>query len=543
MFYFVLVLIAVTNLALGYAVATQFGFGPKPLAGSEAARALPTFSIQAGEGDETPIDELPPAEPLPETNPGDEPPAGEVAAEVAATATSSDTNDDEVDAPIASEKMKRPEATSEDDVSAGKVADDVTAVVESSDTNDDGFDGLISPDEMERLAAEMAGMAEAATDSREEVLDASEEIEGSQASIADQLDEAPAKQTAALIEDCQESLVGYRERIIEIDERIRVHEGEENVPVAECLDDMHAANRQYLAEQEEHLSDLVARGDGQIELPPAQQAAVDAVEAQCAKVRKSDESLDSIDGDQPEAVGAVCIETRQLAAASNMMRERLNAALRLLSREHSAPSDDPSTPETDALTGFFTRSVFDAAVHKVWPDDADSAQPQSVVLVDMDRFESFNVAHGPHAGDRALRAVADIIKNEAGSQYVAARFSGQQMALLCGDTDGRGATQTAERIRQTVAAAVMLVGDHEEKLTVSCAAAEFAAEASPETLLEHALAALAEAKRYGHNRTFISEGKHATPVVPPSLEVKESRIVLRALAGNAQHEPNEHEPE
>ena len=534
MFYFVLVLIAVTNLALGYAVATQFGFGPKPLAGSEAARALPTFSIQAGEGDETPIDELPPAEPLPETTPVDEPPASEVAAEAAATATASDANDDEVDAPIASEEMKRPEATSEDDV---------TAVVESSDTNDDGFDGLISPDEMERLAAEMAGMAEAATDSREEVLDASEEIEGSQASIADQLDEAPAKQTAALIEDCQESLVGYRERIIEIDERIRAHEGEENVPVAECLDDMHAANRQYLAEQEEHLSDLVARGDGQIELPPAQQAAVDAVEAQCAKVRKSDESLDSIDGDQPEAVGAVCIETRQLAAASDMMRERLNAALRLLSREHSAPSDDSSTPETDALTGLFARSEFDAAVSKVWPDDADSAQPQSVVLVDMDRFESFNVAHGPHAGDRALRAVADIIKNEAGSQDVAARFSGQQMALLCGDTDGRGATQMAERIRQTVAAAVMLVGDHEEKLTVSCAAAEFAAEASPETLLEHALAALAEAKRYGHNRTFISEGKHATPVVPPSLEVKESRIVLRALAGNAEVEPDENEPD
>ncbi|MCG8584704.1 MAG: hypothetical protein MI757_08340 [Pirellulales bacterium] len=69
MFYFVLLIISLTNLALGYAVATHFGFGPKPeseLAAQirKAVSALPSFAIMGGGKDDTPIDQLAPAVPV-----------------------------------------------------------------------------------------------------------------------------------------------------------------------------------------------------------------------------------------------------------------------------------------------------------------------------------------------------------------------------------------------------------------------------------------------------------------------------------------------
>ena len=43
---------------------------------------------------------------------------------------------------------------------------------------------------------------------------------------------------------------------------------------------------------------------------------------------------------------------------------------------------------------------------------------------------------------------------------------------------------------------------------------------SPSSMLLRAEAALREAKRYGHNRTFMQEGKYPTPVVPPELTIE-----------------------
>lgn len=69
MFYFVLLMIGLTNLAVGYAVALHFGFGPKHEGPLEAqmrkvAAALPSFAIMGGDKDETPLDQLAPARPI-----------------------------------------------------------------------------------------------------------------------------------------------------------------------------------------------------------------------------------------------------------------------------------------------------------------------------------------------------------------------------------------------------------------------------------------------------------------------------------------------
>ena len=139
MFCFVLIMIAATNLALGYAVATHFGFGPKPIGEIDAARAraaaaVPTFSIRNGEGNETPIDELLPAEPITRKTPPAEPRASE--------------------APT-----------------------DTATRVEPSSAHDDDY--AITSQEVGLLAAEMAEATEDVTDSAEHVSDEAEEVSSS----------------------------------------------------------------------------------------------------------------------------------------------------------------------------------------------------------------------------------------------------------------------------------------------------------------------------------------------------------------------------
>ena len=39
------------------------------------------------------------------------------------------------------------------------------------------------------------------------------------------------------------------------------------------------------------------------------------------------------------------------------------------------------------------------------------------------------------------------------------------------------------------------------------------------TLLARGIEALEEAKRYGHNRTFLYQGKYPAPIAPPELDI------------------------
>ncbi len=69
--------------------------------------------------------------------------------------------------------------------------------------------------------------------------------------------------------------------------------------------------------------------------------------------------------------------------------------------------------------------------------------------------------------------------------------------------------------------------DFDIRITVSCALTRAHNEDSPSSVLLRVEAALREAKRYGHNRTFLHEGKYPTPVVPPDIEIEALHIPIQ----------------
>jgi diguanylate cyclase (GGDEF)-like protein len=92
----------------------------------------------------------------------------------------------------------------------------------------------------------------------------------------------------------------------------------------------------------------------------------------------------------------------------------------------------------------------------------------SVLLMDLDRLKVINDRHGHLAGSRALCRVADILRLHCRSIDTAARYGGDEFALVLPETDEPAAQQVADRIRDRLS-----VDEEVPRLTLSVGLATF----------------------------------------------------------------------
>jgi diguanylate cyclase (GGDEF)-like protein len=161
---------------------------------------------------------------------------------------------------------------------------------------------------------------------------------------------------------------------------------------------------------------------------------------------------------------------------------------------------------TDALTGLANRRQFEQRLAgeveraRRFPD-----QPLALVLLDIDDFKQVNDRLGHVAGDDVLRAVARVLEQDRRDVDLAARYGGEELALILPGAGVEGALRAAERVRTAIAALDLPLEGAEGAplhVTVSLGVAAFGLGAhDAESLLEAADAALYRAKRAGKNRT------------------------------------------
>jgi diguanylate cyclase (GGDEF)-like protein len=72
----------------------------------------------------------------------------------------------------------------------------------------------------------------------------------------------------------------------------------------------------------------------------------------------------------------------------------------------------------------------------------------ALVLLDLDHFKSINDRHGHDAGDRALVAVAEVLKGATRAGDLAARMGGEEFIVLLEGCGEGQALQFAERLRE-----------------------------------------------------------------------------------------------
>jgi diguanylate cyclase (GGDEF)-like protein len=163
---------------------------------------------------------------------------------------------------------------------------------------------------------------------------------------------------------------------------------------------------------------------------------------------------------------------------------------------------------TDGLTDLSNRRCFDQRLEAEWSKAEETQRPLGLLLLDIDHFKEFNDRYGHLAGDGALRAVAETLREGAlPPAGVSARFGGEEFAVLLPGISGDQACALAEGLRQAVLrAAIAHEASPERCLTVSIGAAACtpAPGGSPIALIEAADAALYLAKASGRNRVVCS---------------------------------------
>jgi diguanylate cyclase (GGDEF)-like protein len=165
---------------------------------------------------------------------------------------------------------------------------------------------------------------------------------------------------------------------------------------------------------------------------------------------------------------------------------------------------------TDDLTGLTTHGRFQHLLGSEMEQVRRYSYPVGLVMIDIDDFKSINDVYGHQQGDVVLRMVADVLRESSRDVDVAARYGGEEMALILPHTDLEGTYVIAERTRRAIEALQipLLEGDRTLQITASVGAAS-SQDGNKDELITAADNALYVAKRDGKNRTVKADSQTA----------------------------------
>jgi len=151
---------------------------------------------------------------------------------------------------------------------------------------------------------------------------------------------------------------------------------------------------------------------------------------------------------------------------------------------------------TDALTRLPNRAEFERRANEVLARLGRDGRPACLMVIDLDQFKVVNDTVGHEAGDRALVAAAERLRNAVRASDVVGRWGGDEfVVLLPGVSDPRAVPERAATIADAIAAAPPIEG---YELTASVGAALFPSHGtSLESLLRTADRAMYAAKVQG----------------------------------------------
>lgn len=163
---------------------------------------------------------------------------------------------------------------------------------------------------------------------------------------------------------------------------------------------------------------------------------------------------------------------------------------------------------TDSLTGLKNRRYFDQRLCEEIAYSKRYRLPLSLLLIDVDYFKKVNDTYGHQVGDEVLKNLSFLIMSMVRDSDIAARYGGEEIAIIAPSTEKEEAVLLAERLREaTQKATVATIQTTQEVIQVSISVGVSTLGLivnDREAILEEADKALYEAKRLGRNRVEMS---------------------------------------
>src|SRR5215469_3137481 len=148
----------------------------------------------------------------------------------------------------------------------------------------------------------------------------------------------------------------------------------------------------------------------------------------------------------------------RILIANRRLQQDLSSAHKEIQRQRAEVASLSAEARTDTLTGLPNRRSFNEDLARRFDQWHRHNIPLSLLMVDVDSFKRFNDEHGHQTGDEVLRAIAHMLNKTLRQMDLAARFGGEEFAILLPGTNLHSATTVAERVRAAIASETIFHG-------------------------------------------------------------------------------------
>ena len=276
----------------------------------------------------------------------------------------------------------------------------------------------------------------------------------------------------------QEFLEALTEKLQSLDEHIR----ETNDNDAKAFEQRHAIN-QAMEDEVQGLRGHVEKADNLEQLKTTVSKRLDSLNQHFENHQQSDRAQFEQSQKQIQALNE---RLKMMETESVILRESA-----VKSRELALK---------DALTGIWNRQALDENIEKEFIRWQRYQKPLSLVVWDIDFFKRVNDTYGHTAGDKVLKTVARLFKQETRDADFIARFGGEEFVGIFPETRLEDALILANKIREKLQDSKFHYEHKPVPITASAGLATFRPNDTIEDVFKRADSALYLAKEGGRNR-------------------------------------------
>ncbi len=237
-------------------------------------------------------------------------------------------------------------------------------------------------------------------------------------------------------------------------------------------------------------------------------------------------------------IGLIYVDSRSEAESFTKLEEKLFEAFAAQASVAIENSHLYDLSIHDALTSLYNYGYLRARLEQeISRASRYKRDTISFIMLDLDNFKSINDTYGHLFGNSVLIKVAELIKASVRKYDIAARYGGDEFAILMPDTDMPGGRGLAERIQKEIINLRMPVGNETVSVTPSIGISTFPIEKiiDIQNVIVEADHALLVAKGKGGNQIVVfglrkDEKRGAVEFIGESRAIEEVKKTISRLA-------------